>query len=75
MRKITYMFVSVILLFVLGFSSAYAEETIKIGVITAASGKYTPLGQGNITAINLAAKMLNKQGGVLGRKVEIARFA
>ena len=71
MRKMTYMFVSVILLFVLGFSGAYVEETIKIGVITAASGKYTPLGQGNITAINLAAKMLNKQGGVLGKKIEI----
>ena len=48
-----------------------AKEPIKIGVITAASGKYTPLGQGNITAINLGAKILNKEGGVLGRPVEI----
>lgn len=65
------MFVLIILVLALNFSGVSAQEPIKIGVVTAATGKYTPLGQGNITAINLAAKMLNEQGGVLGRKVEI----
>jgi len=71
MRRMTCVFLSAILVFVFNLSGAYAQETIKLGVVTAATGKYTPLGQGNITAINLAAKMLNKQGGVLGKKVEI----
>lgn len=51
--------------------SGKSDDPIKIGVITAASGKYAPLGQGNITAIRLGAKMINEQGGVLGRPVEI----
>ena len=71
MRKMRRIVVSAILASVLSFSGAWAQETIKIGVVTAASGKYTPLGQGNITAINLGAKMLNEQGGVLGKKIEI----
>lgn len=61
----------VILALALSFSGAWAQGVIKIGVVTATTGKYAPLGQGNITAINLGAKLLNQQGGVLGKKIEI----
>ncbi|MBI5441285.1 MAG: ABC transporter substrate-binding protein [Deltaproteobacteria bacterium] len=52
-------------------TQGFAAEAVKIGVVTSATGKYAPMGQGNLTAIKLAAKLVNQQGGVLGRLVEL----
>ena len=55
----------------LSAASAYAQDTIKIGVITdrVGSGKFyaEPVTRG----IEIGAKMINEKGGVLGKKIEL----
>ena len=55
----------------LAAASAYAQDTVKIGVITAFTGKYAPLGVGNRNGLLLAQEKINKEGGILGKRVEL----
>ena len=55
----------------IGFASAaFAQATIKIGVVTPLTGTYAGIGQQVKWGIDLAVKEINDKGGILGRKVE-----
>ena len=65
------LFAAAIIAYVIGFSSAEAQETYKIGYITDLSGplagSYTPTWEG----FELYIKTLNDRGGVDGKKIEV----
>jgi ABC-type branched-subunit amino acid transport system substrate-binding protein len=50
---------------------AWAQEPIRIGVVTPLSGTYSALGQQVKWGIELATKEINAAGGIMGRKVEL----
>lgn len=52
-------------------SSALAQEPIRVGVVTPLSGTYTPIGQQVRWGLELAAKEINAEGGVAGRRLEL----
>src|ERR1700742_102109 len=52
-------------------TGAMAEDPIKIGVVTPLSGTYAQIGQQVRWGYELAAKEINGQGGIMGRKVEL----
>jgi branched-chain amino acid transport system substrate-binding protein len=52
-------------------SPVFAAETIKIGSMNALSGPFGVLGVDQSKAAKLAVDHINKDGGILGRKVEI----
>src|SRR5258707_12437481 len=52
---------------------AYAQETIKIGLITALSGQSARAGEAITRGLQVAIDELNAKGGVLGRKFELVR--
>jgi len=55
-----------------GFAaSAAAQETITVGTIFPLSGGVGPLGQRMTQAIQSMAELINEDGGVLGKKIEI----
>src|SRR5581483_11990995 len=70
-RAIRALSVALAVLFALGAPTAWAQETVKIGVIeplsgpVAASGNYVRMGA------EIARDWINARGGVLGRKVEL----
>jgi branched-chain amino acid transport system substrate-binding protein len=51
--------------------SAFAAEPVKIGSMNALSGPFGVLGVDQSKAAKLAVDHINKDGGILGRKVEI----
>lgn len=51
--------------------SAYAQGTIKVGVVTPLSGTYAPIGKQVRWGAELAVKHINEAGGVNGRKFEL----
>ena len=51
---------------------ALASDTIKIGFTTALTGPFNEFGEGYKRGIELAIEKLNKAGGVLGKRIEIA---
>ena len=51
-------------------STAFAEEPIRIGLITARSGVFALFGTSAEKGEILAAEEINKQGGVKGRQIE-----
>ena len=51
--------------------AAYAQETIKIGVITDKVGPAKFYAEPVTQGIELAAKIINAKGGVLGKKIEL----
>ena len=53
--------------------SAAAQETIKIGLITALSGQSARAGEAITRGLQVAIDELNAAGGVLGRKFELLR--
>lgn len=56
----------------LGFAiGAWAQPTVKVGVIFPLSGGAGPQGQHVSNAIQTMAALINESGGVLGRKIEI----
>jgi len=56
----------------LGFAAgAYAQSTVKVGVIFPLSGGAGPQGQHVTQAIQSMAALINESGGVLGKKIEI----
>src|SRR6476646_1488449 len=52
-------------------AGAYAQDTIKIGVITDRVGVSKPYAEPATEGIIFGANELNKKGGVLGRKIEL----
>jgi branched-chain amino acid transport system substrate-binding protein len=64
------------LLFALGLLasfSASAQETIKIGLVTALSGQSARAGEAITRGLQVAIDELNAKGGALGRKFELVR--
>src|ERR1044071_8004804 len=53
--------------------SAFAEDTIKIGLVTALSGQSARAGEAITRGLQVAIDELNAKGGVLGRKFELVR--
>ena len=52
---------------------AFAQETIKIGLVTALSGQSARAGEAITRGLQVAIDELNAGGGVLGRKFELVR--
>jgi branched-chain amino acid transport system substrate-binding protein len=52
-------------------ASVFAQETIKIGVITDKVGPAKPYSEPTLEGIVFGAEEINKAGGVLGRKLEL----
>ena len=52
---------------------ASAQETIKIGLVTALSGQSARAGEAITRGLSVAIDELNAKGGVLGRKFELVR--
>src|SRR5271168_714018 len=53
-----------------GASAAYAEDTIKIGVLLIDSGPLAGLKESQTKAVNLAIEQINAAGGAAGKKLE-----
>lgn len=51
--------------------AAYAQETVKIGLIQPLTGSVAYNGSTDVNGSKLAAEEINAQGGVLGRKLEL----
>ncbi len=51
--------------------AAFANEPIKIGVVTPLSGTYAGIGQQVRWGFDLAVREINAAGGIMGRKVEL----
>ena len=51
--------------------SVFAEDPIKIGYVGALSGDTAMWGQAGLNGLNLTASMLNEEGGILGREIQI----
>ena len=63
-----------LLAFALLFSfSASAQDTIKIGLVTALSGQSARAGEAITRGLQVAIDELNAKGGVLGKKFELVR--
>ncbi|HEX9433827.1 MAG TPA: ABC transporter substrate-binding protein [Burkholderiales bacterium] len=52
---------------------AYAQETIKIGLVTALSGQSARAGEAITRGLQIAIDEINAKGGVLKRKLELVR--
>jgi branched-chain amino acid transport system substrate-binding protein len=52
---------------------AHAEDTIKIGLVTALSGESARAGEALTRGLTIAIDELNAKGGVLGKKFELVR--
>jgi branched-chain amino acid transport system substrate-binding protein len=55
----------------LASASAYAEDTVKIGVIQPLTGSVAYNGTTDVNGIKLALTEINAKGGVLGKQVEL----
>src|SRR5215213_6920374 len=53
--------------------SAFAQDTIKIGLVTALSGQSARAGEAITRGLQVAIDELNAKGGVLGKKFELVR--
>jgi branched-chain amino acid transport system substrate-binding protein len=73
MKKIS--FISLILLVIIVLASipvtGWAAEPIKVGVTEPLSGTFKNIGERYLEGVQYAAKVLNQQGGVLGRMIEV----
>lgn len=73
MKKIS--FISLILLEIIVLASfpvsGRAAEPIKLGVTEPLSGTFKNIGERYLEGVQYAAKILNQQGGVLGRMIEV----
>lgn len=54
-------------------TAAYAADPIKIGLVTALSGQSARAGEALTRGATIAIEEINKQGGVLGRQLELVR--
>jgi branched-chain amino acid transport system substrate-binding protein len=70
MKKIFYWFV-IFVASLCFMSMAQAAETIKIGVLYAMSGPQAVQGMEAVRGMQIAAKVQNERGGVLGKKIDL----
>src|SRR5262245_60948929 len=71
----SFMFKKIILLIACAFAalSAQAQDTIKIGLVTALSGQSARAGEAITRGLQVAIDEINASGGVLGKKLELLR--
>src|ERR1700719_997980 len=50
---------------------AFAQETLKVGLVAAMSGQSAKSGEAIVRGLSLAIDEINAKGGVLGKKVEL----
>lgn len=50
---------------------AYAQETLKLGLVAAMSGQSAKSGEAIVRGLSVAIEEINAKGGVLGKKVEL----
>jgi len=62
-----------LLLAALAAQPAWAQDTIKIGLVTALSGQSARAGEAITRGMQVAIDELNAKGGVLGKKLELVR--
>jgi len=55
----------------LATAKSQAAEPIKLGVCEPLSGTFKDIGDRYLEGVEYAAKVINEQGGLLGRKVEV----
>ena len=73
MNKVFHFFVAMVS--VLFFSvSLQAKDTIKIGAILAVTGPASFLGDPELKTLQMRIAEINKQGGVLGKKLELVHY-
>jgi branched-chain amino acid transport system substrate-binding protein len=61
----------VLCLSTMSFSPAWAQETIKVGIVAPYSGNFSYLGANAEQGARMAADAFNAQGGILGKKIEL----
>ncbi|MBR1485760.1 MAG: ABC transporter substrate-binding protein, partial [Synergistaceae bacterium] len=71
MKKIFTLLLVVATVFFAGIS--FAEDTIKIGAMYALTGANAAIGTNILRGIDFAVKMINTQGGVNGKMLEVVR--
>jgi branched-chain amino acid transport system substrate-binding protein len=64
---------SVALVAALG-TSAFAQETVKLGMVAELSGAGAPAGTNWRDGIKIAAEEINADGGILGKQVEVGEY-
>jgi len=72
-RRLT-AFLATLTLLATGCGADAGEEsggTIKVGQIVSLTGNYSPLGSENQKSVKLAVDQVNRDGGVLGRRLEL----
>ena len=52
---------------------AWAQQTIKIGLVTALSGQSARAGEAITRGLQVAIDEINAKGGLLGKKLELVR--
>lgn len=65
---------SVFLVLTLLGGSAFAADTIKIGVLAPLTGFAAADGESVLNSVNIAVDKINASGGVLGKKVELVVY-
>ena len=71
MRK--YLILAILAIILLSAQS-FAAETIKIGQIASLTGDFTDYGQMEVNGAKLAIDEINANGGILGKKAELAVY-
>lgn len=69
--KLTHKVLTAVAACTLATAGAFAQETIKIGVIGPFTGGSSSMGVSMRDGVRLAAKEINATGGVLGKKIEL----
>ena len=73
MKKVSFIFLILLEIIVLASfpATGRAAEPIKLGVTEPLSGTFKNIGERYLEGVQYAAKILNQQGGVLGRMIEV----
>ena len=53
---------------------AHAQDTIKIGAVFSVTGPASFLGEPEKNSVEMAVRLVNEQGGVLGKKLEVVLY-
>jgi branched-chain amino acid transport system substrate-binding protein len=67
-KKLALLAISTVLL---GALNSMAEDTIKVGVTEPLSGNFKDIGERYLEGVKYAAEVINANGGLLGKKVEV----
>ncbi len=70
MKRLLTICIGLLTVFMLA-TTAMAEGTIKIAVVEPLSGNFKDIGDRYLEGVQYAAKMINENGGLLGKKVEV----